>query len=145
LVDRYAPWLVRGAAGGYIVARVRQLSQAEAYPTSWPGFLSRQSDVLLMLFRGSLVWHRVRQRQQIPEQEQSLPSLIENEGVVHQLRQVLTVLLLGLGMILRKASQSSDVELAVLARRLQSAARTAAGLLFALNAASESAFNEDLY
>lgn len=145
VIKRLTPWLVSGAAGGYIVARVRQLSQTEAYPTTWPGFLCEQSDVLLMLFGGSFVWHRSRQNQNLPQPDQPLLKPILNDGIVHQLRQVLTILLLGLGMILRKASQSKDVELAALAQRLQGAARTGAGLLFALNAANESALEEDLY
>jgi hypothetical protein len=129
--DQTAPWLISSVAGCYIVARARQLSQAKASGAPWLRFLAQQSDVILILCGGPLVWHfawrrGVSQRyMQVADGDRAYLSA----GVVHQLRQVFTVLLLGLGMLARKAAKGKAAELASLARRLQNTARAGASLL----------------
>src|SRR5689334_11310202 len=105
-LDQVVPWLVSGASGCYILARARKLSRAKASRVPWSRFLARQSDVILMLCGGPAVWHlakrwrAARQYMSYPDHERASPLA----GAVHQLRQVFTVLLIGLGLIVRRAS-----------------------------------------
>ena len=129
-----APWLVSGAAGCYIMARARQLSRARASRLPWPHFLAQQSDVVLILCGSPAVWHFARRRTMhwpihLAEGDRDYLTA----GVAHQLRQVFTVLLVGLGMITRKAAEGKTAELAVLALRLQHITRGGAGILAALD------------
>ena len=134
-IEKTAPWLISGAAGCYIVARTRQLSQADASHAPWLRFLAQQSDVILMLCGGPAIWQvarrlgvaRIRQRATNGDRADL------NAEIAHQLRQVFTVLLLGLGMIARKAPADQAAELIVLARRLQRVTRNGAGMLAALD------------
>lgn len=134
-LEQTAPWLISGAAGCYIVARTRQLSEAEASHAPWLRFLAQQSDVILMLCGGPAIWHfarrsgitRMRQR---PTNGDRADLSAE---VAHQLRQVFTVLLLGLGMIARRAPEGKAADMVRLARRLQSVTRTGASMLAALD------------
>jgi len=134
-IDQLAPWLVSGASGCYVLARARQLSRAKASRAPWPRFLARQSDVILMLCGSPAVWHFVRRRHAALRQARAVDDdqAILAAGAIHRLRQVFTVLLLGLGMIARKAAHSSPADLAALAVRLQNVARTGARILSALD------------
>jgi hypothetical protein len=134
-LDQTAPWLISGAAGCYIVARTRQLSQAEASHAPWLRFLAQQSDVILMLCGGPAIWYLARRSgitrmRQHPTNGDRADLSAE---VAHQLRQVFTVLLLGLGMIARRAPEGKAADLVRLARRLQSVTRTGASMLAALD------------
>jgi len=126
-----APWLISSAAGCYIMARARQLSRAKASRAPWPRFLAQQSDVILMLCGGPAVWYFARRRGAVQQYMRVADGdrAYLSAGVAHQLRQVFTVLLLGLGMIARKASQGKTAEMAALVRRLQNTARAGASML----------------
>ena len=132
---QFAPWLVSGAAGCYIMARARQLSWARASRTPWPRFLTQQLDVVLILCGSPAVWYFARRRRTVrwPLRAADGDRAYLAAGVAHQLRQVFTVLLLGLGMIVRKAAEGKTAELAALARRLQHIARGGASILAALD------------
>jgi hypothetical protein len=114
------------------MARARQLSRARASRVPWLRFLAQQSDVVLILCGGPAVWHFARRhrttRWSTREADGDQGYLIA--GVAHQLRQVFTVLLLGLGMIARRTGEGKTADLA---RRLQHIARGGAGLLAALD------------
>jgi hypothetical protein len=131
-IEQIAPWLVSGASGCYIVVRAHQLSRSRASHTTWFHFLAKQSDVILALCGCPAVWHVARRRatarrhdRRAARDRQGLAA-----GVVHQLRQVFTVLLLGLGMIARRANDSNII---ALAHRLQRITRTGASLLNTLD------------
>jgi hypothetical protein len=131
-IEQIAPWLISGASGCFIVARARQLSLAKPSRATWLHFLARQSDILLALCSCPAVWHIARRRARarrpaaVPAgDQQSLAA-----GAVHQLRQVFTVLLLGLGMIARRTQDRKTI---ALVQRLQRMTRTGAGLLSALD------------
>src|SRR4051812_48608157 len=120
-LDQIVPWLFSGASGCYILARVRKLSLAKASRAPWPRFLARHSDVILILCGSPAVWHLAR-RWRTAQRYVSYPKRARTmvlASVNHQLRQVFTVLLIGLGLIVRKAGDGKSAELISLARRLQ--------------------------
>jgi signal transduction histidine kinase len=131
-IEQIAPWLISGASGCYVVARARQLSRARPSYTTWFHFLTRQSDVILALCGCPAAWHIARRRSMIRRTTHSASGDRQRlaAGAAHQLRQVFTVLLLGLGMISRRAS---DYKTLVLVQRLQRITRTGASLLSALD------------
>ena len=131
-IEQIAPWLISGASGCYVVARVRQLSRARPSSATWLHFLARQSDVILALCGSPAVWHIARRRATAPRLARG--TIGDHQGLAagatHQLRQVFTVLLLGLGMIARRVR---DHKTLVLVQRLQRITRSGAGLLSALD------------
>src|SRR5690242_2902761 len=140
-IEQIAPWLVSGVSGCYIVARARRLSQAKPSHAPWPHFLIRQSDMILMLCGSPAIWHVARRHLALRRYKRSDDGDRNGltAGVVHQLRQVFTVLLLGLGMIARKAGAGETAGVATLARRLQQATRLGAHLLEVLDESAEQA------
>ena len=131
-IEQIAPWLISGASGCYIVVRARQLSLSKPSGATWLHFLARQSDVILALCGSPAVWHMARRYAIIRRSAQSTRGDRQGlaVGAVHQLRQVFTVLLLGLGMIARRVK---DHKTLALVRRLQRVTRTGAGVLSALD------------
>jgi hypothetical protein len=131
-VDQIAPWLISGASGCYIVARARQLSQARPSGATWLHFLARQSDVILALCGCPAVWHIARRRAMRRRPARSAVGDHDSlaAGAIHQLRQVFTVLLLGLGMIARRAQ---DRKTLALVQRLQRITRVGADLVSTFN------------
>jgi hypothetical protein len=141
-IEQIAPWIISGASGCYIVARARQLSQARPSRVTWMHFLTRQSDVILALCGCPAVWHIARRRAMRVRPTHS--STGDHDGLVvgaaHQLRQVFTVLLLGLGMIRRRVSDQKTI---ALIQRLQRITRTGASLLSALDEPAPAALLAD--
>ena len=131
-IDQIAPWLISGASGCYIVARARQLSLAKASSATWVHFLARQSDVILAICSCPAVWHIARRHALRARPARSAVGDQEGlaAGAVHQLRQVFTVLMLGLGMIGRRVHDRKTI---ALIQRMQRMTRTGAGLLSALD------------
>lgn len=131
-IEQIAPWIVSGASSCYVVARARQLSRARPTHANWFHFLTRQSDVILALCGCPAVWHFARRRAMVRRTAHTDRSDRQRlaAGAVHHLRQVFTVLLLGLGMIARRAS---DYKTLVLVERLQRITRTGASLLSTLD------------
>ena len=131
-IEQIAPWLISGASGCYIVARARQLSRARPSYVTWFHFLAGQSDVILALCGCPAVWHIARRRAIVRRTTHTANGDRQRlaAGAAHQLRQVFTVLLLGLGMIARRAS---DYKTLALVQRLQRITRTGASLLSVLD------------
>jgi hypothetical protein len=98
--------------------------------------------VILALCGCPAVWHIARRRAKARRRARTATGDQQGlaAGAVHQLRQVFTVLLLGLGMIARRANDRKTI---ALVQRLQRVTRTGAGLLSALDdpAATESFVN----
>ena len=137
-VNQIAPWVVSGVSGCYIVFRNRKLSQATASDAPLLRFLADQSDVILLLCGSPALWHLVQRRtiaRHLARNGGTYHGIVA--GANHQLRQVFTVLLLGLGMIGRKLDEHKPEEIPALLRRLQQAARTGAYLLAALEEPGE--------
>jgi hypothetical protein len=131
-IEQIAPWLISGASSCYIVARARQLSQARASSATWVHFLARQSDVILALCSCPAVWHIARRHAMKVRPARSAVGDHNGltAGAVHQLRQVFTVLLLGLGMVGRRVK---DRKTAALIQRMLRMTRMGANLLSTLD------------
>jgi hypothetical protein len=117
------------------MARNRKLSRADPSDASLLRFLAGQSDVILLLCGGPAIWHLARQHRAKRRGTRSSDGdrATLTTGVSHQLRQVFTVLLLGLGMIARKAGEGKTAELLSLVRRLQQVTRMGAYVLAAID------------
>jgi hypothetical protein len=129
-IEHVAPWLVSGASGLYILARARRLSEAQPSHDPLSHFLRGQSDMIFMLCGSQLVWYVTRRRRR------RLRDLARSKGTwgpttqaMHQLRQVFTALIIGTGLLARKAAAAKTPGLAGLAQRLHSIARDGAGVL----------------
>lgn len=120
-IEQAAPWLVSSVSGLYIMARARHLSLSEASNAKLAHFLFRQSDVVLMLCGCPALWYFAHHRQpgrQILYGAQA--------RAIHQLRQVFTALLIGTGLLARKAAAGKTANLVALAQRLNKIAQDGA-------------------
>jgi len=120
-IEQAAPWLVSSVSGLYIMARARHLSLAEASDTKLAHFLFRQSDVVLMLCGCPALWYFAHGRQ---ARHAALHGA--QARAIHQLRQVFTALMIGTGLLARKASAGKTANLVALARRLNKIAHDGA-------------------
>ena len=131
-----APYVIGGATGVHILTRMHRLSRQPELDIPLHLFLLRNSDVLLALSGTSIaIWHlaKYRPRQQtsgnmtttdangfaVSPSEKSLIA-----GIVHELRQVFTALLLGLGLIERKADSDNTQAIPAMVRRLMGVVRS---------------------
>ena len=116
-----APYLVSGATSLHILVRMWRLSRLPASDTPLPAFLLNHADVLLVLGSGPMVvWHIAKRHRlhQLPAATANAErSLLAHSA--HQLRQVFTALLIGLGLISRKATTGRMTEIPPLVKRLQ--------------------------
>ena len=120
-IEHTAPWLVSSVSGLYIMARARHLSLSEASDATLAHFLFRQSDVVLILFGCPALWYVARSRHAGNEALHAARA-----RAIHQLRQVLTALMLGTSLLARRASAGKTANLAALARRLNKIAHDGA-------------------
>jgi len=95
------------------MARARHLSLSEASDATLAHFLFRQSDVVLILCGCPALWYVARSRHTGNEALHAARA-----RAIHQLRQVLTALMLGTSLLARRASAGKTAHLAALARRL---------------------------
>jgi len=120
-IEHAAPWLVSSVSGLYIMARARHLSVSEASDAKLPQFLFRQSDVVLILCGCPALWYFTHHRQARREVLHGAQA-----RAIHQLRQAFTALMIGTGLLARKAAAGKTANLAVLARRLNKVAHDGA-------------------
>jgi hypothetical protein len=123
-IEQAAPWLVSSVSGLYIMARARRLSLSDASDAKLAQFLFRQSDVVLILCGCPALWYAVRHRQIRQEMLDGAQA-----RAIHQLRQVFTALMIGTGLLARKAAAGKTANLAALARRLNKLAHDGATTL----------------
>jgi hypothetical protein len=130
LVPRHvAPYLVGGASSLHIFVRLWLLHRRPASDAPLHVFLLKHTDVLFVLGAAPVVvwriakWHPL---QPLPDPsttaDPSLRTLIAHTA--HELRQVFTALLLGLGLIRRKVMTGKTLEIPSLVRRLQQVVTT---------------------
>lgn len=125
-IEHAAPWLVSSVSGFYIMARARRLSLAEASQATLFKFLIRQSDMMLLLCGCPALWYFARNRRRFISSE----ALQDSQArAIHQLRQVFTALMIGTGLLARKASAGKTANLVGLAMRLNKIARDGAAAL----------------
>lgn len=128
--QRVAPYLISGATGVHILARLRRAHQQPPRDIPLHFFLLRHTDIVLTFSGASVaLWHIAKHQ---PRQQGGdsaavpigSPVRLANktlvEGVVHQLRQIFTSLLLGLGLIDRKADAGDTPAIHGLVKRLVS-------------------------
>jgi len=118
-----APYLVSGATGLHILVRMWRLSRLPASDAPLHAFLLNHADVLIVLGSGPVVVWQVAKRhhlQQLPDgnanAEGSLRTLLAHSA--HELRQVFTALLIGLGLIRRKVTTGKTREIPRVVERL---------------------------
>jgi hypothetical protein len=125
LVPRHVvPYLVSGASSLHILLRMWRLHRRPANDAPLHVFLLNHTDVLFVLSAAPVVVWRIAKRhppQPLPDAsttaDRSLRRLIAYTA--HELRQVFTVLRLGLGVIRRKVITGKTLEIPPLVRRLQ--------------------------
>jgi hypothetical protein len=120
-IEQAAPWLVSSVSGLYIMVRARHLSVSEASDAKLAQFLFRQSDVVLILCGCPALWYFARHRQ---ARQKVLHG--SQARAIHQLRQVFTALMIGTGLLARKAKAGKTENLVALARRLDQIAHDGA-------------------
>lgn len=126
--QKIAPWLCSGASTVYAVARARQLSRSEASTDPLLRFLVQQSDVVMVLCGSTAVWYAVVRRRAAYDNTPTQPSVVDPQ-LVRQLRQVLSALLLGIGLLERRIEQGAYAQLGALAKRLHAVVRQGAIVL----------------
>jgi hypothetical protein len=121
---RVVPYMVGGASGIHILARLWRSTRLPARSIPLHVFLLKHTDVILVVFGSPIVIQHfvTEQGQRSPRdsesQAQSLTPVLSE--IVHQLRQVFSALLLGLGLIKRKATDGKTTDVRRLAERLKS-------------------------
>ena len=130
-----APYVIGGATGVHILTRMRRLSKQPASDVPLHFFLLKNTDVVLALGGASAaIWHLAsrKPRQRMPHTitlarstgaTATTPDKSLIAGVVHELRQVFTALLLGLGLIRRRAEAGDVQPISGLVKRLDSVVR----------------------
>ncbi|MEO7909923.1 MAG: hypothetical protein ABIV47_09755 [Roseiflexaceae bacterium] len=120
-IERAAPWLVSSVSGLYIMARARHLSLSEANNAKLADFLFHQSDVVLILCGCPALWYFAHNRRSGNEMLYGAQA-----RAIHQLRQVFTALMIGTGLLARKAAAGKTANLVALAQRLSKIAHDGA-------------------
>ena len=136
---RVAPYVISGASGAHILARLWRLSHAPARKTPLHRFLARHTDVILVLCSSHMVVWRLAKRH---HRNESFPTdhlsdtlaLATRHKSVHELRQVFTALLLGLGMISRRFGANKADTIPNLVQRLRSVVDEGIAVVNALDA-----------
>ena len=133
VLKHLAPWFVSGASSLYVVARARRLSRARASRAPLSDFLMNQSDMILALCGSPVVWYLTRPNRLLRSRNgtgtRGGPPTGQFVSPLHQLRQVFTALMIGTGLLVRKASQGKTAELMTLALRLHQIVREGVGVL----------------
>jgi len=127
---RVAPYVVSTASGLHVLRRMWRLSRMPASDAALYVFLLKYTDVILIVGSGPVIIWSLTKR---GKKESTLNRSTERpsdgatadtsgeaiiRGVAHQLRQVFTALLLGLGLIKRKANAGETMEIPRIVRRL---------------------------
>lgn len=118
---RAAPYLLHGAYGAHIVVRMWHLSKQP--PSNIPLFLFllRHTDIVLVLTSLPAVWFFAQQRRQrgVDDRPSAKPIDRPVRYTAHQLRQVFTALLLGLGLLRRRITREQIGNALDMVERLQ--------------------------
>jgi len=128
-IEQTAPWLVSSVSGLYIMACARHLSQSEASDAKLAHFLFRELDVVLILCGCPALWYFTHNRPAGNEMVYGVQA-----RAIHQLRQVFTALMIGTGLLARKAAAGKTANLVALAQRLNKLAHDGAITLEQLGA-----------
>jgi hypothetical protein len=139
---RVVPDVVSGASSAHVVARLWRLSRAPARETPLHLFLARHSDVILLLCSSHVALWRLAKRH---HQDNSITNGQHADTLtpsaphdtVHQLRQVFTALLLGLGMITRRLTANKADTIPEPVQRLRTVVAEGIDLVNTLDSAAD--------
>jgi len=127
---RIAPYLISGATGIHILARLRYATKQPAKDAPLHFFLLNHTDIVLTLSGASIVLWQIAQhnpRQTRADSSNGSSAHTTNASligsVVHELRQIFTSLLLGLGLIKRKANNANTQAIPDIVQRLNAVVR----------------------
>jgi hypothetical protein len=144
---RFAPWhvapyVISGASGAHILARLWRSSRAPARKTPLHLFLAHHSDVILVLCSSHVVVWRLAKRHHQDNttttgQHADAMTPSAAHDTVFQLRQVFTALLLGLGMIARRLATNKGDTIPNLVQQLRTVVAKAIDLVNALDPAPD--------
>jgi hypothetical protein len=119
---RLAPHLVRGAYGAHILFRMWRLSRLPPSQAPLHMFLLRNTDVLFVFAGAPVVWRfaqqQYRRRTELDPDAHGPHRSVAHEAA-HRLRQVFTVLLLGLGIIKRRVARNRPADIPRLVNRME--------------------------
>ena len=115
--------LVSSGSCLYAIARARRLSLDDASDLTLLKFLFRQSDMILLLIGGPMVWYVTQRRQRQGALRAGKVVYGTAARSVHQLRQVFSALLLGSELLERRATAAGHESLIELSQRLHSVTR----------------------
>lgn len=127
--QRVAPYVVSGAVGAHVLQRMRKLSQRPATDASLYSFVLRNSDVLLALGGAAVViWHVAKLKAQQRPAASTGGALVRKNTqflteIVHDLREVFTALLIGLGLINKKVENDNIEAIPDIVQRLSQVVR----------------------
>ena len=119
--------LVSGGSCLYAIVRARHLSLAEASDASLAAFLVRQSDMILLLCGGPVVWYISQRRQHATLLGSGQVVRGGAARAIHHLRQVFAALLLGTELMERKSATAETQALTALSQRLNLVVREGIG------------------
>jgi hypothetical protein len=127
---RLAPYVVSTASGIHVLRRMWRLSRMPASDAALHVFLLKYTDAILILGSGPVIIWQLTKRGDKGSAVNTLTERRSNgatadrakasriSSIAHQLRQVFTALLLGLGLVKRKANAGETREIPRLVRRL---------------------------
>jgi hypothetical protein len=120
---RVAPYLLSGVSGVHILVRMWRLNRQPVSNGPVHVFLLKHTDVVLVLTGMPVMWHLAQRHglraiQDTPDTQDTTAQPVIMQ-VAHQLRQVFTSLLLGLGLIERKIINRQSYDIPSLVHRLQ--------------------------
>lgn len=123
---KMTPFVCSGVSTVYAVVRAHQLHRAEASADTLLRFLMHHSDLVMVLCGNTAVWYAVARRQanRMSGQDSGIDPLL-----VRQLRQVLSALLLGIGLLERRIEQGAYTHLGSLVSRLHAIVRQGSQIL----------------
>jgi hypothetical protein len=121
---RVAPPALSGASGLFIMVRVWRLSRAPAQVMPFARFLLAHKDLVGVLCGYPLMMLLLAKPENLHQALQSLTATTTSatehlSRELHELRQVFTTLLLGLGLIERRARTAHTAEVILLTHRLK--------------------------
>jgi hypothetical protein len=155
--QRLAPYVISGATGVHVLLRMRTLSRQPATDTPVLSFLLKNTDVVLALSGASVVMWQLAQHKPRQQTSGGITAAQPNglvgstsdksliASVVHELRQVFTALLLGLGLIGRKADSGNTQAIPGLVRRLMAVVRSGIDTVNVLEPSDSGAGQERKY
>ncbi len=123
VIKRAAPLVVSSGSCLYAIVRARRLSLDEPSDATLLSFLLSQSDMILLLCGGPVVWYITQRRQH--HHAFGVGEVVHGTAAraIHQLRQVFSALLLGTELLERRSAAIEQKSLVELSRRLNSVTR----------------------